>query len=222
MSAQPQLGEPVPRAGKPSVISKPKAIDSAVHVWSDGEAPFPWEGAPPPEPLRSAATHEALAQLLRGAAGSAGATGPAGVAGALIVQPSVHKFDHSYVTAALRAHPELFRGMALANPTLEPAAAVAELERLHAEGYVGVRFNPYLFPDGMASPAGRALYKRAGELQMPVGVMCFQGLLPQLPALTALLEASPATTLIIDHFGFFRQPATGGLQVRARVKARVS
>ena len=108
MSAQLQLGEPVPRAGKPSVISNPKLIDSAVHVWSDGEAPFPWEGAPPPEPLRSAATHEALAQLLRGAAGAAGA---AGVAGALIVQPSVHKFDHSYVTAALRAHPELYRGM---------------------------------------------------------------------------------------------------------------
>ena len=106
MSAQPQLGEPVPRASKPSVISKPKVIDSAVHVWSDGEAPFPWEGAPPPEPLRSAATHEALAQLLRGAAGAADA---AGVAGALIVQPSVHKFEHAYVTAALRAHPELVR-----------------------------------------------------------------------------------------------------------------
>jgi len=56
---------------------------------------------------------------------------------------------------------------------------VAELERLRAEGYVGVRFNPYLFPDGMASPVGHALYKRAGELKMPVGVMCFQGLLPQ-------------------------------------------
>ena len=156
MSAQLQLGEPVPRAGKPSVISNPKLIDSAVHVWSDGEAPFPWEGAPPPEPLRSAATHEALAQLLRGAAGAAGA---AGVAGALIVQPSVHKFDHSYVTATLKAHPEMFRGMCLANPTLEPATAVAELERLHAEGYVGVRFNPYLFPDGMDSPVGHALYE---------------------------------------------------------------
>ena len=104
------------------------------------------------------------------------------MAGALIVQPSVHKFDHAYVTAALRAHPGLFRGMALANPTLEAAAAVAELERLHAEGYVGLRFNPYLFPDGMDSPVGHALYKRAGELQMPVGVMCFQGLLECPPA----------------------------------------
>ena len=203
MSEQPQLGEPVSCASKPSVISQPKVIDSAVHVWSDGEPPFPWEGAPPPEALQSSATHEALAQLLRGAAG---------LAGALIVQPSVHKFDHSYVTAALRAHPELYRGMCLANPTLEPAAAVAELARLHGDGFVGVRFNPYLFPDGMDSPVGHALYKKAGELKMPVGVMCFQGLLPQLPALTALMDASPATTLIVDHFGFFRQPATGGLR----------
>lgn len=202
MSEPPQLGEPVSCASKPSVISQPKVIDSAVHVWSDGEPPFPWEGAPPPEALQSSATHEALAQLLRGAAG---------LAGALIVQPSIHKFDHSYVTAALRAHPELYRGMCLANPTLEPAAAVAELARLHGDGFVGVRFNPYLFPDGMDSPVGHALYKKAGELKMPVGVMCFQGLLPQLPALTALMDASPATTLIVDHFGFFRQPATGGL-----------
>ena len=151
-------------ASKPSVISQPKVIDSAVHVWSDGKPPFPWEGAPPPVALQLAATHEALAQLAR----------QAGVAGALIVQPSIHKFDHSYVAAALRAHPDLYRGMCLANPTLEPAAAVAELARLHADGFVGVRFNPYFFPDGMDSPVGHALYKKAGELQMPVGVLCFQ------------------------------------------------
>ncbi len=178
-----------------------KVIDSAVHVWSNGQPPYPWAVAPPEE-LTTTATYEALTA----------STQAAGVAGALIVQPANHKFDHSYVTAALRAHPDLYRGMCLANPTLSPVAAAAELARLHADGFVGVRFNPYLFPDGMDSPVGHALYKKAGELQMPVGVMCFKGLLPQLPALTALLDASPATTLIVDHLGFFRQPATGGLQ----------
>lgn len=178
-----------------------KVIDSAVHVWSNGQPPYPWAVAPPEE-LTATATYEALTA----------STQAAGVAGALIVQPANHMFDHSYVTAALRAHPDLYRGMLLANPTLAPAAAAAELERLHADGFVGVRFNPYLFPDGMDSPVGHALYKKAGELQMPVGVMCFKGLLPQLPALTALLDASPETTLIVDHLGFFRQPATGGLQ----------
>lgn len=179
-----------------------KVIDSAVHVWSDGNPPFPWAKAPSEE-LQTAATHEALAHLAR----------EAGVAGALIVQPSVHRFDHSYVTAALRANPGLYRGMCLANPTLEPAAAAAELARLHADGFAGVRFNPYLGDEGwMDSPVGHALYKKAGELQMPVGVMCFKGFLPQLPAITALLDANPATKLIIDHLGFFRQAATGGLE----------
>ena len=128
-----------------------KVIDSAVHVWSNGQPPYPWAVAPPEE-LTSAATYEALAASAKAS----------GVAGALIVQPANHQYDHSYVTAALRAHPELYRGMCLANPTLAPAAAAAELERLHADGFVGVRFNPYLFPDGLDSPVGHALYKKAG------------------------------------------------------------
>ena len=122
-----------------------KVIDSAVHVWSNGEEPFPWVAAPPDD-LRTAATHEELAKSMNAA----------GVSGALIVQPANHKFDHSYVSSALKAHPGLFKGMLLANPTVPPAEAVAELERLHAEGFVGVRFNPYLFPDGMDSPVSAA------------------------------------------------------------------
>ena len=184
-----------------SAAGSRKVIDSAVHVWSNGQEPYPWAAAPPDD-LKSAATFEELVKSAR----------EAGVSGALIVQPANHKFDHSYVSAALKAHPQLFRGMLLANPTLPPAEAVAELERLHGEGYVGVRFNPYLFPDGMDSPVGRALYRRAGELKMPVGVMCFQGFMAQLPALQALIDASPDTPLILDHLGFFRQPATGGLK----------
>ena len=136
-----------------------KVIDSAVHVWSNGQPPYPWAVAPPEE-LTSAATYERLAASAQAS----------GVAGALIVQPANHQYDHSYVTAALRAHPELYRGMCLANPTLAPAAAAAELERLHADGFVGVRFNPYLFPGGLGSPVGHALYQKAGELKMPVSL----------------------------------------------------
>ena len=178
-----------------------RIIDSHLHVWSDGSEPYPWVAAPPPL-LAKTATAEAM---LEGAKGT-------GVDGALIVQPANHKFDHSYVVSALRAHPTFFRGMCLANPTLTPAAAAAELERLHSEGFVAVRFNPGLFPDGqMDSEVGRALYARAGELQMPVGVMAFGGLPPQIAPIRALLAHSPSTTLILDHLGFFRQPALGGL-----------
>lgn len=55
--------------------------------------------------------------------------------GALIVQPANHKFDHSYVTSAMAAHPGRFVGCLLADPT-DGGGGVAELERLVAEeGY---------------------------------------------------------------------------------------
>lgn len=41
----------------------------------------------------------------------------ASVSGALIIQPGNHQFDHSYVTSVLRAYPDKFAGMLLANPT---------------------------------------------------------------------------------------------------------
>ena len=180
--------------------SSHRVIDSHLHVWSNGKEPYPWE-VEPPDVLKETATYEVLVNAAR----------EAGVSGALIVQPANHKYDHTYVTNALRKYPAFFRGMCLANPTLPPAEAVATLMSLHGEGYVGVRFNPYLFPDGMDSEVGRALYKAAGELDMPVGVMAFGGFPAQLPAIKALLAHAPATKLIIDHMGFFRQPATGGL-----------
>lgn len=46
---------------------------------------------------------------------------------------------------------------------------------------------------------GLSLYKAAGELGMPVGVMAFGGLPAQLPAIKALLKHSPSTKLIVDH-----------------------
>ena len=189
-----------PRACVEASAARRGIFDAAIHVWSDGSDAYPW-AATPPEPLRATATFDAYVTSARAA----------GVDGALIVQPATHMWDHSYVDAALKAHPDFFRGMALANPSLPPADAVRELERLRGAGYVGVRFNPAQFKDGIDSAVGRALYARAGELGMPVGVMAFGGLRTVLPALTALLDAHPDTPLIVDHAGFFRQPATGGL-----------
>jgi hypothetical protein len=40
---------------------------------------------------------------------------------------------------------------------------------------------------------------------MPVGIMCFTGLSVHYPAIVTLLEDSPHTEVIIDHFGFFVQ-----------------
>ena len=184
-----------PATPRPTV---PK-IDAHLHVWSNGVAPFEWV-VEPPEALHRLATAEKMRDVGE----------KAGVGGALIVQPANHKFDHSYVASALQKHPDYFRGMMLVDGSLPPLEAVASVESLWRQGFVAARFNPSLFPAGLDGPTGKALFKRCGELSMPVGIMAFTGLLPHLPAIRALAALAP-TDLIIDHMGFFRQPATGGL-----------
>lgn len=59
-----------------------------------------------------------------------------------------------------------------------------------------MRFNPYLWADGgegMRDETGLALYRKAGELRMPVGVMCFKGLGLHIEDIKGLLESSPQT-----------------------------
>ena len=104
----------------------------------------------------------------------------------------------------------------LFDPSLSsPSLAVERLEELVLRGFVGVRFNPYLWPEGqgMSSStscdingqvdgAGLAVYKRCGELKIPVGVMCFKGLGLHMDDILTLISKSPETILILDHLGF--------------------
>jgi predicted TIM-barrel fold metal-dependent hydrolase len=182
----------------------PKVIDSHLHVWaSTAEAStggFPYVQEPPDSLKDRASVQELLQQMDANS-----------VDGALIVQPAIHKFDHSYVLLAIQSHSDRFKGMLLHDPSLSPTEAVSRLEDLALQGFVGVRFNPYLWPkleqgEGSWAPmsqgAGLAVYKRCGELHMPVGVMCFQGLQLHYDDILELLNASPDTILILDHFGF--------------------
>ena len=174
-----------------------KIIDSHLHVWADKEAAesFPYDQVPP-ESLQNIATPEALLEQMN----------KAKVDGALIVQPINHKYDHSYVTNAIKNYPDKFKGMMLHDPTLSPEMAVKRLEELVLSGYVGVRFNPYLWNEGelMSADAGGglAVYKRCAELSCPVGIMCFKGLELHYDDILALIDKSPDTQLVLDHLGF--------------------
>lgn len=130
----------------------------------------------------------------------------AGVDGALIVQPINHKFDHSYVANAMKKYPDRFKGMLLHDPSLSPELAVERLEELVLAGFVGVRFNPYLWPEGELMSkdegCGLAVYKRCGETGIPVGVMTFKGLHLHMADILSLISKSPETVLILDHLGF--------------------
>jgi predicted TIM-barrel fold metal-dependent hydrolase len=172
-----------------------KIIDAHLHIWSDKPEAFDSDQIPPAT-LQHGATPEALIQKMN----------DAGVKGALIVQPIYQKFDHSYVTEAVKTYPHKFKGMMLHDPSLSPEMAVERLEALVVLGFVGVRFNPYLWPEGELisddSGGGLAVYKRCAELNIPVGIMCFKGLRLHLDDIIALIEKSPHTQLILDHLGF--------------------
>ncbi|EEC50644.1 predicted protein [Phaeodactylum tricornutum CCAP 1055/1] len=178
-----------------------KTIDSHLHVWANGDEAsqaFPYVQEPPDNLKDLASTDELLKQM-----------DAHGIDGALIVQPINHKFDHSYIMAAVQNHPKRFKGMLLHDPSLSAEKAVETLEDLALKGCVGVRFNPYLWPklsaqswEPMSKGSGLAVYKRCAELNMPVGIMCFQGLELHYDDILALLDSSPDTILILDHFGF--------------------
>ena len=81
------------------------------------------------------------------------------------------------------------------------------MNNLHSSGFVGVRFNPALWPEGesMSDSKGRAFFRKAGELSLSVGFMCFQGLSKHMDEISELLQDSPQTQVVIDHWGFFLQ-----------------
>ncbi|CAI5981195.1 unnamed protein product [Closterium sp. NIES-65] len=172
-------------------------VDAHLHVWAnEAEArTFPFH--PGQEPTIPGD----VALLLK-------SMDEAGVQGAIITQPINHKFDHSYVTHAMRQHPSRFIGSCLADPTAGGGGA-RELERLiQEEGYQCVRFNPYLWPDGekMTNGVGQEMFSRAGELGAPVAFMCFKGFHLHADEIEQLCTAHPHTRVILDHFGFCRNP----------------
>jgi len=53
------------------------------------------------------------------------------------------------------------------------------------------------------------MFAEAGKLGLVVGFMPFKGLSLHMAEIEALLKSSPSTKVVIDHWGFFLQPATG-------------
>ena len=174
-----------------------KVIDSHLHIWDEKAQSFASDDQIPPDNLKDCASAEYLIGRMK----------EANVDGCMIVQPINYKFNHDYVADIIAAYPDKFKGMLLLDPSISDRdEAIGQLEQLLIRGFVGVRFNPYLFSGEMSEKngVGLAVYKRCAELKMPVGVMCFKGLGLHYNDILRLISESPDTTLILDHFGFTR------------------
>ncbi|TKY64925.1 4-sulfomuconolactone hydrolase [Spatholobus suberectus] len=177
--------------------STSNVIDSHLHVWASPQEAVEFPYSPGQEPTLPGNADFLLQRMEE-----------AGVDGALIVQPINHKFDHSYVTSVLKKYPTKFVGCCLANPADDGSGLKQFEDLVLKDGYCAVRFNPYLWPPGekMTNKVGKAIFQRAGELNVPVGFLCMKGLDLHISEIEQLCTEFPSTVVLLDHLAFCKPP----------------
>lgn len=180
---------PFHRTRTHNAFHNPKmSVDSHVHIWTKAQPNHPQH----PIPDIAGSTDDLLQAM-----------DTANVQKALIVQPINYMFDHTYVTSALSHHPTRLFGIALANTTVPPQQACAEMQRLADAGFRGMRINPTLTDEGFKSETVSALMSLAAQLDIPVALFAR----PQhISDVQQLASTHPHTKIILDHFAFADSP----------------
>ncbi|WP_042704301.1 amidohydrolase [Azospirillum sp. B506] len=118
----------------------------------------------------------------------------AGLSHGVLIQPSFLGTDNSFIEAALRAHPDRLRAVAV----VDRDVAEEELDRLAALGFVGVRLNLVgrELEDYTAAP-WQVFFRRLAARHWQVEIQRrFDDLAAVVPAI-----AAAGATVMIDHFG---------------------
>jgi len=176
---------------KPRLTLPPGACDTHFHVWApQGVFPFAADRSytPPGE-----APKEALFAMHR----------HIGVQRGVVVQSAPYGFDNSAAADLIAAKPRHYRGVAL----LRAGASKAELERLNAQGFRGVRFH-YMDHLGAGDPIDAVLEMapRLAEIGWHLQIHLAGA---RIAELTPALKRSPVP-VVIDHMG--RVDASKGVQ----------
>ena len=117
-----------------------------------------------------------------------------GIERGVVVQSAAHGFDNSAATDLIAARPQHYRGVCL----LPARAGKAELERLHAQGFRGVRFHS-MEHLGAGDPidAVLAMAPRLAEIGWHLQIHTYG---PRIAELAPSLKRSPVP-VVIDHQG---------------------
>lgn len=175
----PQCPPPHPAPSQPALEAPPGAWDCHAHIFGplDSYALNPTRSYDP-----APASLDRYRALLR----------TLGLSHAVIVQPSVYGTDNRCTADAIRASRGAWRGVAVVDPDI----AAADLQRLHADGFRGVRFN-LLFRGGAALDDLETVATRIAPLGWHVQLL-LDG--RELPDLSQRLLRLPAP-FVIDHMG---------------------
>ena len=180
-----QGADPTPHT--PNLVAPHGACDSHFHIFGPvARFPFQTERSFTP-PEVSIAAYEHVVDTLR-------------LSRCVIVQPSVYGTDNSCTSAALAALGERCRGVAVVAETVSHA----ELERLHAEGFRGVRFN-LLFKGGLRLDALEGVARKIARVGWHIQLLLDARELPDLATRLRLLPVP----IVVDHMG--HMPTTAGL-----------
>jgi 2-pyrone-4,6-dicarboxylate lactonase len=160
----------------------PMSCDCHLHVFGD-PAKFPDRNPSPVHRSREASWQDALRMH-----------GTVGFRRGVLVQPANYTTDHCYLKEALQRVP---RGRYRATGIIDETVTDAELERLHAAGMRGVRFNFVRMFKLAPSPR---LLQRSIERIARYGwhIKIFIGP-EELPDLIETLRAITAVPVVIDH-----------------------
>src|SRR5205823_2674387 len=176
---------------KPRLALPPGACDTHFHVWApQGAFPFsPDRSYTPP----CEAPKETLFAMHR----------HIGVQRGVVVQSAPYGFDNSAAADLIAAKPREYRGVAL----LRASASKAELERLNAQGFRGVRFH-YMEHLGAGDPidAVLAMAPRLADIGWHLQIHMAGA---RIAELAPALKRAPVP-VVIDHIG--RIDASKGLQ----------
>jgi predicted TIM-barrel fold metal-dependent hydrolase len=171
------------------VSEKTMRIDSHVHVWTLGEAPFVHHSdmttSRPDYPgrIEDLIRYMDLNQIDR----------------TVLIQCMYHGYDNSYMCDCLRRFGDRLHGVALIDPQQPDAAET--LEQLHQEhGVQGMRLYPITDRNAswLSSDSQDALWQMAQELQVP---FTWFGHCDQIPLLEPMLQRFPEVNVIVDHLG---------------------
>ena len=166
---------------RPRFRLPPGACDAHCHVFGPG-ARFPY--APGGRYTPEDAPKETLAAL----------HAHLGVSRAVIVQASCHGTDNAAMLDAIAAAPDRMRGVAIVDDTFDERA----LERLHAGGVRGVRFN---FVRHLGGAPDMDVFNRVTRAsRRSAGTRSCTSTRPTSRALTPMIRALPVP-FVIDHMG---------------------
>ena len=186
--ATPALAQTVPYSvgtEKPKLQAPPNATDCHFHIYNDKYPPAPG-GLPAPN--ASPDDYRALQRRI-------------GTTRGVVIQPSLYGTDNRPTLEGIAALGPNFRGVAVVNDKVEDA----ELQRLHAAGIRGIRFN--LAQAGattpeMMEPLARRIKPMGWHIQIHAPA-------PVLMAQRELFQRIDAT-LVFDHLARIPQPAGTG------------